>query len=784
MRAVVVSPDHSLAIAEVPDPVAGPAEVLIDVAATAVNRADLHQRRGNYSPPPGASEILGLEVAGTIAALGDGVNGWKVGDRVGALLAGGGYAQRVAAPAGQLLPLGSLGFDDGAAQVEALATAWLNLFHEGELRRGEHVLIHAGASSVGAAAIQVARHLGAIPWVTVGSSEKLDHCIGLGAAGGLDHHPNDLAAFTDTTKRWTDGAGFDVILCCVGATYFELNLRSLAVDGRLVLIGLLGGREAALDLGRLLVKRQRIVGNLLRSRSVAEKSWLLGELGLRLWPRVLAGENPRPRPRDLPAGRRRGRARARRIQRHEGKSGASGRLNPRESHRCARPRRADARVETAIRAHVAGAVVALPDFSLRQLPVQCVALHKFSTRREVPVGLDIRNERGAPLDRQKFTWREMAGVPYSKLDDDAFTRVRVILMNGIEAEALRFSHALRSDEPGAAHAPREGPARRAAPADDGELAQPRRSVAARDDDRLRAGRHRGDGQRRAERARSVPRAGLSLRPARGLRPPLPLLRADGPRRGQGREQHPPELHGHPAGPTDRASSTARPRTTSVARTTAATAHPLTKLNALTIVAGEQQTHDYYMTIGPLFADPVARKLYAEIASIEEQHVTQYESIQRPRRDDGSRSGCSTRRPRSTTTGAAARPRTNPRIKAIWERFLDYELGHLQFVKELVQSIENRDPDELLPAELPDPISYESQRDFVREVLENEVDLRASGPDYVPLDEDPERSKEYRAQLASQGSPSEIVAEGYRWRPGGEMVDRASALADASLGGAK
>jgi putative PIG3 family NAD(P)H quinone oxidoreductase len=290
MRAIAVRSDGSLAIDEVADPIAGPSEVLIDVAATAVNRADLHQRRGNYPPPPGASDILGLEVAGTIAALGEGVLGWKVGDRVAALLAGGGYAERVACPAGQLLPLGSLGFDEGAAQVEAIATAWLDLAHEGELRRGEHVLIHAGASSVGAAAIQVARHLGAVPWVTVGSPEKLEHCKALGAAGGLDHHPTDVASFVELANGWTDGGGFDVILCPVGAAYFDLDLQSLAVDGRLVLIGLLGGRHTAIDLGRLLVKRQRVIGSTLRSRSVAEKSWLLGEVGLRLWSRVLAGE--------------------------------------------------------------------------------------------------------------------------------------------------------------------------------------------------------------------------------------------------------------------------------------------------------------------------------------------------------------------------------------------------------------------------------------------------------------------------------------------------------------
>jgi putative PIG3 family NAD(P)H quinone oxidoreductase len=290
MRAVTVRADQSLALTEVEDPIAHPGEVVIDVAATAVNRADLHQRRGSYPPPPGASHVLGLEVTGRISSLGDGVVGWQVGDRVAALLAGGGYAERVACPAGQLLPLGSLEVEEGAALVEAVATAWLNLAHEGELRRGEHVLIHAGASSVGVAAIQVARHLGAVPWVTVGSADKLAFCTSLGAEGGLDRHPSDAAAFAALTQRWTNGAGVDVVLCCVGGAYLDLNLRALAVDGRLVLIGLLDGRSAPLDLGRLLVKRQRIVGSLLRPRSVAEKSWLLGEVGHRLWPRVLARE--------------------------------------------------------------------------------------------------------------------------------------------------------------------------------------------------------------------------------------------------------------------------------------------------------------------------------------------------------------------------------------------------------------------------------------------------------------------------------------------------------------
>jgi len=199
-----------------------------------------------------------------------------------------------------------------------------------------------------------------------------------------------------------------------------------------------------------------------------------------------------------------------------------------------------------------------------------------------------------------------------------------------------------------------------------------------------------------------------------------------------------------------------------------TADPLTKLHALTLTAAEQQTHNYYMTIGPLFADPLARQLYAEIASIEQQHVTQYESLIDPRQsllenwllheamEVYNYYGC-------------VQQENNPRIRAIWERMLDYELGHFAVVSELFKDYERRDPREVVPEMLPDPIPFESQREFVRVVLGAEVDLRANGTEIVPLEEEGESSLRYRDHMNSQGSPSEIVAEGYSWRPGTELT---------------
>jgi hypothetical protein len=205
------------------------------------------------------------------------------------------------------------------------------------------------------------------------------------------------------------------------------------------------------------------------------------------------------------------------------------------------------------------------------------------------------------------------------------------------------------------------------------------------------------------------------------------------------------------------------------------AHPLSKLNALTIVAGEHQTHDYYMHVGPLFADPVARQLYAEIASIEEQHVTQYESLADPR-ETWLEKWLLHEATEIWNYWSCLGSEGDPRLKAIWQRLLDYELGHLSFVRGLFERHEARDPWQIVPATLPDPIAYESHREFVRETLAREVDLRANGTRIVPRDEEGAESVRYRRRINAGGSPSEIVAKGWTWRPGGELFGPAGEAA--------
>ncbi len=388
--------------------------------------------------------------------------------------------------------------------------------------------------------------------------------------------------------------------------------------------------------------------------------------------------------------------------------------------------------------------------------------------------LDIMKERGVALDRQEFSWRELVGPPLSKLDDDAFSRVRVILMTGVELESLRFSHACarvnhelqlplarvrRVDQHqaslvsmclGADHSPLETTigyeqasievgAMAAQKEPDPYLAQVYRFGLLEDFDhlyRFAALLDRVEGKD----------ANNLLQSYTDVRPGRPTIAE----------------HRHPA--DDLRNHYDRRR-----------AQAMTKLNALTILAGEQQAHDYYMNVGPLLADPVARQLYAEIASIEEQHVTQYESIIDPHEtwlekwllheatEVYNYYGCS-------------ETESNARLKAIWDRFLAFELGQLHFVMDLFRQIERRDPAEVLPATLPQPFGYESQRDFVRSTLASEVDLRADGPTFVPPDREPQRSIAYRARLNADGSPSEIVAAGYQYIPGTELAARAAALA--------
>ncbi|NKI41050.1 NAD(P)H-quinone oxidoreductase [Streptomyces physcomitrii] len=278
----------ALVWAEVPDPTPGEGEVLIEVAAAAVNRADLLQRQGFYDPPPGASPYPGLECAGRITALGPGVAGWAVGDEVCALLAGGGYAEQVAVPAGQLLPVpAGVDLADAAALPEVTSTVWSNVFMVAHLRPGETLLVHGGASGIGTMAIQLGKAVGARVAVTAGSAEKLAQCAALGAEILVDYREQDFVA---EVKAATDGAGADVILDIMGAKYLERNIKALARNGRLAIIGLQGGTKAEINLGALLAKRGAVTATSLRTRPVAEKSAIIAAVREHVWPLVEAGQ--------------------------------------------------------------------------------------------------------------------------------------------------------------------------------------------------------------------------------------------------------------------------------------------------------------------------------------------------------------------------------------------------------------------------------------------------------------------------------------------------------------
>ena len=386
------------------------------------------------------------------------------------------------------------------------------------------------------------------------------------------------------------------------------------------------------------------------------------------------------------------------------------------------------------------------------------------------MGLDIFKEKGVTLDKQKFTWREMVQPPTSKLDDDAFTRVRIILMNGLESEMNRFSHACARmnrelQEPLAqirrVEQHQQTMVNWLLPADLSPIEttigfeqvaiEVTASVAMREPDEYMA---------------QVYRFGLLEDFDHMYRFAALYDRMGGGDANNLLQNYTDIMPGRPTevehrDPSDDLRNHYEKNT----------ADPLTKLHAVTIMASENQTHDYYMNIGPMFADPVARQLYAEIASIEEQHTTQYESIIDPNEtwmekwlmheamEVYNYYGCS-------------EYETNPRIKKIWDRFLEYELGHLHHVMELFKKVENRDPAEILPATLPEPIDYTSHREFVRETLENEVDLRADGMEFVDKADEPERSIAYREQLNSDGSPSNAVAAGYVWMPGTELTAKA------------
>jgi hypothetical protein len=383
------------------------------------------------------------------------------------------------------------------------------------------------------------------------------------------------------------------------------------------------------------------------------------------------------------------------------------------------------------------------------------------------MALDILKEKGVPLDQQTFTWRELGGFPpFSKLDDDAFSRVRVILMNGVEAEAVRFSHACArmnrelqiplarvrrvehhqqtlvnwlnpADQSplettiGFEQTAIEVTAAIAQQEPDGYLAQAYRFGMLEDFDhlyRFSALMDRLTGQD----SNNILQSYTDVRPGR------------------------PTIVEHRA-PVD---DVRRPYN----RTRAA---PLTKINALTLVAAEHQVHDYYMNIGPQFADPVARMLYAEIVSVEEQHVTHYESLIDPT-ETWLEKWLLHEATEVYTYWSCVEQEPNARLRGVWERMLSYELGQLHFVMDLVRSIENRDPEELLPRELPDPIKFESQREFIRATLAGEVRLRANGVQFVREADESEESIRYRDQLNSQGSPSELVTASYTFTPGTEL----------------
>jgi hypothetical protein len=384
------------------------------------------------------------------------------------------------------------------------------------------------------------------------------------------------------------------------------------------------------------------------------------------------------------------------------------------------------------------------------------------------MSIDLFKERGTSIDKQAFTWRDLVRSPISKLDNDAYTRVRIILMNGIESEQNRFLHAL---------ARLEGDLRQEAarirriehhqqtlvnwlnPPDQSVLEttigfeqvaiEVTASVAQSEPDPYLA---------------SVHRFGLLEDFDHLYRYSALMDRVEGkdanaiiqsytdimPGRATSLEHRAPE--DDLRRPYDRA-----------------TADPLSKMNALTIMAGENQTRDYYMTVGPSFADPIARQLYAEIASIEEQHVTQYESIIDPN-ETWLEKWLLHEANEVYNYFSCAQFEDDPRIRKIWERFVDYELGHLHFVMDLFQRVEKRDPAELLPQTLPEPIQYRSQREFVREVLEAERDYTARGSE-IGLLEESRATRAYRDRLNSEGAPSEEIAADYHWTPGTELAGR-------------
>jgi rubrerythrin len=393
------------------------------------------------------------------------------------------------------------------------------------------------------------------------------------------------------------------------------------------------------------------------------------------------------------------------------------------------------------------------------------------------VAINLLRDAGIALDQQRFTWRDLVQPPYSKLMDDAFTRVRVILMNGIEAEALRFSHAC---------ARMNGPLQAA-------LAQVRRveqhqqtmvnwlNPADQDPLETTIGFEQVAIEVTASVAEKEPDPYLAQVFRFGLLEDFDHLYRYSALMDR--------LQGKDANVLVQSYSDIVPgRPTSVEHR-----HPLddlrkpydrrraallTKLHSLTIMAGEHQTHDYYMTIGPMFADPVARQVYAEIASIEEQHVTQYESIIDPN-ETWLEKWLLHEAGEVYNYWSCLESEGNPHVRAIWERFLEYELGHVRFVADLFQEAEGRDAAEVLPERLPEPIRYQSHREFVRQTLRRELTLSAAGTEFVDREQETEATRGYRDLMNSEGSPTETVAAGYVWQPGTELNDPAKHVRNIS-----
>jgi putative PIG3 family NAD(P)H quinone oxidoreductase len=290
MRAIIAESAEQLVWQEIADVEPDQGEVLIKVAAAAVNRADLLQAAGHYPPPPGASQILGMEASGTVVALGAGTAGWQIGQEVCALLAGGGYAEYVAVPAGQVLPIPpGVSLKDAAGLPEVACTVWSNLVMTAHLAAGQLLLVHGGASGIGTHAIQVATALGSRVAVTAGSKAKLDLCRELGADILVNYHDED---FVDRIRQESQGAGADVIFDIMGASYLDRNLDALATDGQLVIIGMQGGVKGELNIGKLIGKRTRVIGTALRGRPVegpASKSAIVAAVVESVWPMIADG---------------------------------------------------------------------------------------------------------------------------------------------------------------------------------------------------------------------------------------------------------------------------------------------------------------------------------------------------------------------------------------------------------------------------------------------------------------------------------------------------------------